>query len=130
MQGATLTYDHSPANTALYTQRQTEPSYTLIVSHDECTGGSDAYLVQGTLPIPPDLREALHDTLYTKLETVDLKMAGRFPFDALPPNESFFAFEPSLKVTGKIIGTFHDESTEGTIPLFYVEKWEWSAIKR
>ena len=102
-----------------YRKREAEPTHTIVVGHSECTECLDAYLYDGVVTVPVDLKEYFGDTLRVN----DLTLVGNFPFDLIDPGDIFFSAGTRFKITGKLIGSANKQFP-GAYPLFYVEKWD------
>jgi len=118
------TYDESAKSRALYAARQHEPSQTITVAQQDCTGCTETGMTGGRLLLPVDLRPALHDSTHWHH---DVQLTGHFPTDLLF-DRSWQALlrssPPSFTVTGKVIGAFNNGNLDGgAVPLFYVESW-------
>lgn len=101
-----------------FRKRKTEPSYTVIVKHEEATYSLDVTLLKGMILMPKDLKCRLGDTL---TPNADMLLVGNFPHDLINPT-NFFENPAAFKITGKVIGLKNPME-----PIFYVE--EWKAIK-
>lgn len=113
-------YDNSDGNKANYLTRKAEPSFTITVDHQECTGCLDASMIDGYIIAPEDLSNYFEDTL----QNTYILLAGHFPFDLI--NVQDFFFDPDLKfrITGKLIGVDSATGVDNHYsPIFYVEKW-------
>lgn len=110
-------YEHSPKYEAAYDKHRLQKSDTLTVIHSECTECSDLYIVEGTLSIPPGLKEA-----FSKSSLKDIKVCGNFPAAFLDVTAFDFKAGTQYKITGKVImaDTFN---AIGAIPVFYTEHW-------
>jgi len=119
------TYDESPENQALHAARQHEPSQTITVEAQACTGCTETTMTAGRLLLPADLRSALHDSTHWHH---DVQLAGHFPTDLLAERSwqtLLRSSPPRFTVVGKVIGTYDGGGNldGGAVPLFYVEGW-------
>jgi hypothetical protein len=103
-----------------FDRRRNEPSYTVIVDHDECTDCLDVYILEGTVGVPKDLQAIFGDTL----SSMDMLLVGNFPADLINPTKFFFNPSLNFRVTGKLIGVDYHNLNSSKAPIFYVEKWE------
>jgi hypothetical protein len=119
-------YDESAEKRMLYAARQHEPSQTITVERQACTGCTETTMTAGRLLLPADLRATLHDSMHWHH---DVQLTGHFPVDLLgddswqtllrSPNSP-----PSFTITGKVVGIFNNGNLDGgAVPLFYVESW-------
>jgi hypothetical protein len=119
------TYDESAESRALYAARQHEPSQTIMVERQACTGCTATAMKDSRrLLLPADLRATLHDSTQWH---GDVQLTGHFPFDMLADSSWITLLSsspPSFTVTGKVIGAFDNGNLDGgAVPLFYVEGW-------
>lgn len=118
------TYDESAESRALYAARQHEPSQTIMVKEQDCTGCTEITMTAGRLLLPADLRSTLHDSTHWRH---DVQLTGHFPTDLLFDRswQSLLrSSPPSFTVTGKVVGSFNKGNLDGgAVPLFYVESW-------
>lgn len=114
------TYDNSKSNKELFLSRDKEPSFTITVEHQECTGCLDVYISEGHIIVPDDMLNYLGDTL----QHTDLNLVGHFPFDLINPQNFFFDSKLKIRITGKIIGVDSSTASDNYYsPIFYVEEW-------
>jgi len=112
-------YHNSPAYEKAYKEWKNEREFTVSVRCMECTDCLDAFIEQGTVIPPEDLKGALGDTL----KMLDIKLVGNFPFDLID-NTGFTNPWSNFKITGKLIGTDSNNFVSDKAPVFYVSKWE------
>jgi len=120
------TYDESAESRALYAARHHEPSQTIAVKGQDCTGCTETIMTAGRLRLPADLRSALHDSTHWHH---DVQLTGHFPTDLLFDRswQSLLrSSPPSFTVTGKVIGIYNGGGNldGGSVPLFHVESWQ------
>gem|GEM_PF-1238490 len=112
-------YHNSSTYEKVYEERKNEPEFTVSVRCMECTECLDAYIEQGTVIPPKDLKGVLGDTL----KMLDIILVGNFPFDLID-NRGFNDHWSNFKITGKLIGTDSNNFVSDKAPVFYVSKWE------